>query len=220
MLKIYCALVVTPTANLLRTGQFHAILNVNTMFFVNSEVTNVSPCSTLTATTEAAATTSIAETPASDQDTTGTVVHSVLTQSTVADNITDSNEVTVNNGGLETSQGTALTQRFSEPTFASEAQSQSSPPQPVLSTAVTPGDITLPSGPNLPPGGLALPPGVILPPGVTLSPGGIPLPPSVTMPPSGIPLPPGIPVSNPADILFNQIMGSLNSYNDTTDLVS
>ena len=104
--------------------------------------------------------------------------------------------------------------------------------QPVLTSDMTSGDISQPYGPNLPPGGVPLPPGVTLPPVASLPPGGIPLLPGITLPPAGFPLPPGFPpvgvlppddallVPDPADIFFNQIIGSLKSNNDTTDLVS
>ena len=210
-------------------------------------------CSTVTATTEVAETNPVAETSATNQNVTGL---QAPTQDLVptGDMVTESNETTMIDGGLETPQVPTVTHGFPEPTFASEVASQTLSPQhflptdvtsgeisqpsgptvpePVLSTDMTSGDISQPYGPNVPPGGVPLPPGVTLPPGANLPPGGIPLPPGVTLPPVGIPLPPGFPptgdlppddeflAADPADIFFKQIIRSLKSNNDTTDLVS
>ena len=110
------------------------------------------------------------------------------------------------------------------------------PPGVILSTegiqqppgaTFTTGGLPQPPGVTAPPGGL--PPGLPLPPGVTLPPG-LPLPPGLipgpgfTLPPNGT-LPNGtnggdVIFPSAADILFGEIMDTLNSVSDTADLVS
>ena len=122
--------------------------------------------------------------------------------------VTEGNEVNTNNGGSEILQGPGVTQGFLGPSIASEGESQSVPFEPMFLVDATSGVTSQSFDPN-----------------VTRSPTEIHLPPGVTLPneshPGGVLLPSDIfPITNPGDIFFNQIMGSLNSYNETTDLVS
>ena len=121
---------------------------------------------------------------------------------------TEGNEVTTNNGGSEILQGLDVTQGFLGPSIASEGESQSVPFEPVSLVEVTSRGSSQSFDLN-----------------VTQSPAEIHLAPGVTLPtefhPGGVLSPSDLfPITNPGDIFFNQIMGSLNSYNETTDLVS